>query len=118
MFSIYDNLTGKRVSEDSYATADEANRDYYMNEGHTHVGVVCPRLSNPQRKALSFIATKPRDGKQGRWVDLLSDTAVQFSTRRRLANRLIAIGLVEEHHDGAMYRLTPDGYRVLGMVGA
>jgi hypothetical protein len=40
MFSIFDNSTGKRVSEDSYATADEANHDYCMNAGSTHVGVI------------------------------------------------------------------------------
>lgn len=39
-FSIFDNFTRKRVSEDSYATADEANHDYYMNAGCTHVGVI------------------------------------------------------------------------------
>ena len=38
MFSIYDNLTGTRLSNASYHTVEEANRDYHMNEGHTHVG--------------------------------------------------------------------------------
>lgn len=40
MFSIFDNFTGKRVSESSYATVEEANHDYYMNHGHTHVGII------------------------------------------------------------------------------
>lgn len=40
MFSIFDNSTGKRVSEESYATAEEANHDYYMNHGSTHVGII------------------------------------------------------------------------------
>ena len=38
MFSIYDNLTGTWLSIASYRTVEEANRDYHMNEGHTHVG--------------------------------------------------------------------------------
>lgn len=38
-FSVFDNITRKRVSDEWYATAEEANRDYYMNFGHTHVGV-------------------------------------------------------------------------------
>ena len=37
MFSIYDNLTGTRLSNASYHTVEEANRDYHKNEGHTHV---------------------------------------------------------------------------------
>jgi hypothetical protein len=41
-FSIFDCLTHQRVSEETYATADEANHDYHMNAGHTCVGVVAP----------------------------------------------------------------------------
>lgn len=40
MFSIFDCETRKRVSDESYATAAEAYRDYYMNDGHTFVGVI------------------------------------------------------------------------------
>jgi hypothetical protein len=40
MFSIFDCDTRQRVSDESYATADEAYRDYYMNDGHTFVGVI------------------------------------------------------------------------------
>jgi hypothetical protein len=39
-FSIFDCETGERVSEETYATAEEANHDYYMNAGHTRVGVI------------------------------------------------------------------------------
>lgn len=40
MFSIYDCETKQRVSDESYATAEEAGHDYYMNQGHTYVGVI------------------------------------------------------------------------------
>lgn len=49
-FSIFDNFTGKRVSEDSYATADEANHDYYMNAGSTHVGVIDAYEQDAERR--------------------------------------------------------------------
>jgi hypothetical protein len=39
-FSIFANETGERVSDATYTTAEEANHDYYMNQGHTHVGLV------------------------------------------------------------------------------
>ena len=38
MFSIFDCETHTRVSDVAYATAEEANHDYHMNEGHTHIG--------------------------------------------------------------------------------
>jgi hypothetical protein len=39
-FSIFDCLTHQRVSCQSYDTAEEANHDYYMNAGHTYVGLI------------------------------------------------------------------------------
>lgn len=39
-FSIFDCLTKERVSDQSYATVDEANHDYYANAGHTYVDVI------------------------------------------------------------------------------
>lgn len=42
MFSIFDCGTNDRLSQESYATAEEANHDYHMNHGHTYVGVVPP----------------------------------------------------------------------------
>lgn len=50
MFSIFDCTTGERVSDKSYATLEEANHDYFMNQGHTRVGEIpnslnCPSLS-------------------------------------------------------------------------
>lgn len=39
-FSIFDCMTHERVSERDYATAEEANRDYHMNAGHTWIDVV------------------------------------------------------------------------------
>jgi hypothetical protein len=50
-FSIFDCLTHQRVSEETYATADEANHDYHMNAGHTYVGVVAPARQDERMKA-------------------------------------------------------------------
>jgi hypothetical protein len=40
MFSVFDCMTHKRLSDSSYATVEEANHDHYMNAGHTYVGPV------------------------------------------------------------------------------
>jgi hypothetical protein len=39
MFSIFDCTTDKRISDQSYSTREEANHDYFMNEGHTYIDV-------------------------------------------------------------------------------
>jgi hypothetical protein len=39
-FSIFDCTTRKQVSDRVYDTAEEANHDYYMNQGHTYMGVL------------------------------------------------------------------------------
>lgn len=39
-FTIFNNETLKRVSDEVYSTAEEANHDYFMNHGRTHVGLV------------------------------------------------------------------------------
>lgn len=40
MYSIFDCFTHERVSDQTYTTREEANHDYYMNAGHTYIGVV------------------------------------------------------------------------------
>lgn len=42
MFSIFYCETGKRLSDREYLSADEANHDYYMNAGHSYIGIVTP----------------------------------------------------------------------------
>lgn len=39
-FSIFDCFTHERVSDEMYATVEEANHDYHMNAGRTYIGVV------------------------------------------------------------------------------
>lgn len=53
-FSIFDCDTRERVSDQSYPTADEANHDYYMNAGHTFVGVIQARRG----KAFDFDSSR------------------------------------------------------------
>lgn len=55
MYTIFDCLTKERVSDRSYATTDEANHDYYMNQGHTYIGVIETDLSlaQPMQDAVS-----------------------------------------------------------------
>jgi hypothetical protein len=53
-FSIFDCETGKRISDESYATAEQANHDYHMNAGHTCVKPIeevmnCPHCDEPHR---------------------------------------------------------------------
>lgn len=57
LFTIFDCTTGRRVSKRSYATAEEANHDYYMNAGHTCVGPVSERT---RRQLGMKIPAKPR----------------------------------------------------------
>lgn len=45
MYSILDCETGKRLSDRSYETVDEANHDYYLNKGHSYIGIVLPTAS-------------------------------------------------------------------------
>lgn len=60
MFSIYDNLTGGRLSIASYRTVEEANRDYHMNEGHTHVGnIATKRAERAGRHAAQETTPQP-----------------------------------------------------------
>lgn len=67
MFSIFDNFTGKRVSEDSYATAEEANHDYYMNAGSTHVGVISKPIDLSSDHAYEQDAERRRAVHAGFW---------------------------------------------------
>jgi hypothetical protein len=39
-YSIFDCLTRERLSNKSYTTVDDANHDYFMNEGQTYVGII------------------------------------------------------------------------------
>lgn len=57
LFTIFDCTTGRRVSKRSYATAEEASHDYYMNAGHTCVGPVSERT---RRQWGMKIPAKPR----------------------------------------------------------
>ena len=43
-WSIFDCTTGERVSKESYASSEEANHDYHMNQGHTFIAPVSVRL--------------------------------------------------------------------------
>lgn len=65
MFTIFDCLTKQRVSDRSYATAEEANHDYYMNQGHTYIGVIAQHSSPAQPtqdEASSAPQSRPLEG--------------------------------------------------------
>lgn len=65
MFTIFDCLTKQRVSDRSYATVEEASHDYYMNQGHTYIGVIAQH-SDPapiQQEIVSPApSTRPLEG--------------------------------------------------------
>lgn len=63
-FSIFDNKTGKRISSDSYATAEEANHDYHMNSGATHVGTVVNAAEQTTFNPGDKVTIKSADGTQ------------------------------------------------------
>lgn len=39
-FAIFDCITRQRVSQESWATCEEASHAYELNAGHTYVGFV------------------------------------------------------------------------------
>lgn len=75
-FSIFDCENGKRISDESYATAEQANHDYHMNAGHTCVKPIeevmnCPHCDEPippelvRAAANKAAASAPRPGNAG-----------------------------------------------------
>ena len=71
MFSIYDNLTGTRISNESYRTVEEANRDYHMNEW-THMDI---GMNRPKRSPGQGIAAEIGSGSRYRLLAVTSYAA-------------------------------------------
>lgn len=80
LWSIFDCDTHQRVSERAYASVEEANHDYHMNQGHTYIGPVTQTLEGSamlelldwlqERKENCLRLAKSRDERdQGGWFE-------------------------------------------------
>lgn len=85
MFTIFDNITKERVSPDSYTTSEEANHDYYMNAGHTHIGVI------PVRTFFAVVDAAGEFKRSGRF-----DTG-EFTTQREAEAFIASLSNPEDY---------------------